>query len=130
MRKRLIAGLMLFLVATVCLAQRGNRFRYRDSQVVDFNVERFGVPDWETDEEFPEDVFTFVRVMYNAQGNGWGKWRTDWPHSDLNFSYRLQQLTSLKVNPNPIYLELTDPRLFDYPWIYIVEPGANRDGPG
>ena len=27
---------------------------------------------------------------------------TDWPDSDLNFSFRLQQLTALKVNPEPI----------------------------
>ena len=47
----------------------------------------------------------------------------DWPDSDLNFSYRLQQLTSLKVNPNGVIVRLTDPALFDYPWIYLVEPG-------
>ena len=33
---------------------------------------------------------------------GMGRWATDWPDSDLNFSFRLQQLTSLKVNPDPI----------------------------
>ncbi len=49
---------------------------------------------------------------------------TDWPDSDLNFSFRLQQLTSLKVNPDPISLRLTDERLFDYPFIYMIEPGA------
>lgn len=124
MGKRLIAGLMLLMVTTVCLAQRGNSYRFRGSRIVDFDFDRRGVPDWEVDEEFPDDVFTFVRIMYNARGNGWGKWRTDYPDSDLNFSYRLQQLTSLKVNPNPIILELTDPRLFDYPFIYIVEPGG------
>jgi hypothetical protein len=42
----------------------------------------------------------------------------------LNFSLRLKQLTSLNVNPEPIVLELTDPKLFDYPFIYIIEPGA------
>ena len=57
---------------------------------------------------------------------GWdrgGKWRTDYPDSDLNFSFRLQQLTSMDVDPNGLVLELTDERLFDYPFIYIVEPG-------
>ena len=36
-------------------------------------------------------------------GGGWRRpsGRTDFPDSDLNFSYRLQQLTSLKVNPEP-----------------------------
>ena len=41
----------------------------------------------------------------------------------LNFSLRLQQLTTLKVNPEPIYLELTDRRLFEYPFLYLIEPG-------
>ena len=50
-------------------------------------------------------------------------WDTDYPDSDLNFSFRLQQLTSLEVNPIPIVLELTDPELFNYPFIYIIEPG-------
>ncbi len=58
----------------------------------------------------------------------WRLWRwalaTDFPDSDLNFSFRLQQLTSLKVNPEPITMRLTDERLFDYPFIYIIEPGG------
>jgi hypothetical protein len=49
---------------------------------------------------------------------------TDWPDSDLNFSFRLQQLTALKVNPKPISMRLTDERLFDYPFLYMIEPGA------
>ncbi len=51
---------------------------------------------------------------------------TDWPDSDLNFSFRLQQLTSLKVNPDPISLQLTDPKLFDYPFLYMIEPGGSN----
>jgi hypothetical protein len=103
---------------------------------------RRGVPNWENDERFKEDVFTFVRIQYDThygrgygyggygygRGRGRGRWRggdwtTDWPDSDLNFSFRLQQLTSLKVNPDPIILRLTDEKLFDYPFIYIIEPG-------
>ncbi|MHC5543027.1 DUF4159 domain-containing protein, partial [Singulisphaera rosea] len=58
---------------------------------------------------------------------GWGGrgggWATDWPDSDLNLSYRLQQLTALKVNPEPIHLKITDETLFDYPFVYMIEPG-------
>ncbi len=89
--------------------------------------DRGGVPRWEIPSQFPEDVFTFVRIRYtDGYGRGWrggGKWATDFPDSDLNFSLRLQQLTSLKVNPDPIVLELTDPELFDYPFVYLIEPG-------
>jgi Domain of unknown function (DUF4159) len=101
-----------------------------------FSDDRRGVPAWSYDPKFARDVFTFVRVNYSdlysnygsgrrsrRYGYGWEKWATDFPDSDLNFSFRLQQLTSLKVNPDPIYLELTDPQLFDYPFLYMIEPG-------
>jgi hypothetical protein len=92
-------------------------------------ADRAGVPDWEVDPRLNRDVFTFVRLEYDSYGGrgrgGWGGgWATDWPDSDLNFSYRLQQLTSMKVNPDPITLRLTDDRLFDYPFLYMIEPGS------
>jgi hypothetical protein len=111
------------LTAGVTLAQR----RWRRSRGGDWrSVGRGGVETWEIDEDFPDDVFTFVRIKYDSsygRGRWGGDWATDFRDSDLNFSLRLQQLTSLKVNPEPIVLELTDPKLFDYPFIYIVEPG-------
>jgi len=103
--------------------------------------DRGGVPDWRPDQEFANDVFTFVRIQYSSgygggpgyvgrgirgrggRGFGGGSWAVDYPDSDLNFSYRLHQLTSMEVNPDGLVLTLTDPRLFSYPFIYIVEPG-------
>ena len=85
-----------------------------------------GTPEWRVDREFKKDVFTFVRLRYQRSYHGSrtaGAWWTDFPDSDLNFSYRLQQMTSLKVDPDCRVLEITDPELFDYPWVYIVEPG-------
>ena len=88
-------------------------------------TDRRGVPDWALDPHFKSDVFTFVRVKYSSygRGRGGGDWLTDWPDSDLNFPWRLQQLTSLKVDPQPRVVELTDDELFDYPWVYMIEPG-------
>ncbi len=130
-------ALILATLAGVSLAQRfgGRGRRPPPAPIVE---DRRGVPDWKVDDRFKEDVFTFVRIEYDSMGGGgrrggfgggygrggWDRWRTDWPDSDLNFSYRLQQLTSLKVNPSPITMRLTDDRLFDHPFIYIIEPGA------
>ena len=127
-QKRLV---ILFVVASLAGGLAFAQRYYRD--------ERKGVPDWEPDKEFSKDVFTFVRIRYSERysggyGGGFGRrysggygrggrWTTDYPDSDLNFSYRLQQLTSMEVDPNGLILELTDERLFDYPFIYIVEPG-------
>jgi hypothetical protein len=75
-------------------------------------------------------VFTFARVVYARGGDGFGRrggrggWATDLPDSDLNLSWRLQQMTSLKVDPNGRLLRLADPELVKYPFIYIVEPGG------
>jgi hypothetical protein len=83
------------------------------------------VPAWEVDSKFVKDTFTFVRIQYdsNPYRRSYG-WATDFRDSELNLSLRLQQLTTLKVNPEPIVLRLTDPKLFDYPFIYIIEPGG------
>jgi hypothetical protein len=84
------------------------------------------VPNWTPNREFSNDVFTFVRIRYTssyAPGLSGGNWATDYPDSDWNFSFRLHQLTSMKVDPNGLVLELTDPRLFNYPFIYFLEPG-------
>jgi hypothetical protein len=127
--------ILLAVVALVCVAgivfaqQRGFGGR-RGRRQIDL-TERNGVPEWDVDPAFKKDVFTFVRIRYSSDGGyrggygGWGgdRWLIDFPDSDLNFSYRLQQLTSLKVDPKGKILELTDDELFDYPFIYIVEPG-------
>jgi hypothetical protein len=86
-------------------------------------------PTWTVDEPFTKDVFTFVRIKYSVDGTyGFGRnpdyrWQIDSPDSDLNFSFRLQQVTSIKVNPDAKVLQITDKELFDYPFIYIIEPG-------
>ncbi len=114
-------GLLMVLVTSIAVAQRGGQWWQNGG----IETGRNGVPDWGIDQEFKGDVFTFVRIKYESVGGrGRPAWRTDYRDSDLNFSLRLQQLTSLKVDPEPIVLELTDERLFDYPFIYIIEPGA------
>jgi hypothetical protein len=97
--------------------------------------ERRGVPNWTPNREFSHDIFTFVRIQYSTgyggggysggrgRGRGGGSWATDYPDSDLNFSFRLHQLTSMEVDPEGIVLELTDPELFNYPFIYMLEVG-------
>ena len=86
-----------------------------------------GTPNWTNEAGFENDVFSFVRIRRDStQTRSWraGNWSTDFPDSDLNLSFRLQQVTSLKVNPDGRVLRLTDPELFDYPWIYMVEVGS------
>jgi hypothetical protein len=133
-RKRgiiLIVSIGLIGLAGVVFAQRGARGLGRPPQSVVNNgvremppADRKGMPEWEIDPHFKSNVFTFARIDYNTRNSngGWREpWMTDYPDSDLNFSMRLQQLTSIQVNPRPVILQLTDDALFDYPFIYMLE---------
>ena len=114
--------LLPLLVATVASGVFAQRRYRRGYSLEDYG--RNGVPSWEVDQKFKNDTFTFVRIRYSSSGYGRGNGcMTDFPDSDLNFSLRLRQLTSLKVNPDPVVLKLTDEKLFDYPFIYMIEPG-------
>jgi hypothetical protein len=131
----LILLMVAFVGAGVVFARRYSRRGYS---------ERRSVPNWTPNREFSHDIFTFVRIRYSSgygggyygggygrrgRGRGYGRgfsggnWATDYPDSDLNFSFRLHQLTSMKVDPEGRVLELTDPELFNYPFIYMLEPG-------
>src|SRR6185436_9997739 len=91
-----------------------------------------GTPTWTNTPGFERDVFTFARVIYRRADNSSGisyssspmGWITDFPDSDLNLSFRLQQVTAIRTDPDGRVFKLTDPALFDYPWIYMVEPGG------
>jgi len=133
-RSRYLTVILLMVVivgAGAVFARRYPRRRYS---------ERRGVPNWTPKREFSHDIFTFVRIRYSSgygdrgyggqygrrgRGRGFtgGSWATDYPDSDLNFSFRLQQLTSMEVHPEGVVLELTDPELFNYPFIYMLEVG-------
>ncbi len=82
-------------------------------------------PNWEVNGAMPNDVFRFARLRYDSYGGRWGggKWRTDYPDSDLNFSFRLQQLTSMEVHPDPVVVDIDAEQLKRYPFIYMIEPG-------
>ncbi len=87
-------------------------------------------PTWPVSKELPNDVFTFARIRYNSGGGGrrgWGRggrrWATDYPDSDLNMSYRLQQLTSLQVNPNGAVVDIDPEQMRHYPFLYMIEVG-------
>jgi hypothetical protein len=88
-----------------------------------------GTPEWSNPAGFEQDVFTFARILYQSKFGwggyraGWMGWLNDYPDSDLNLSWRLQQLTSMRVDPDARVLRLTDPTLVNYPFIYMVKAG-------
>lgn len=89
--------------------------------------ERDSYPVWTVSKDLPNDVFTFARLRYHSEGRGYyrhgHKWLTDYPDSDLNFSYRLQQVTSLQVNPKGAIVDIKADQLRHYPFVYMLEIG-------
>lgn len=92
-----------------------------------------GTPEWQNPSGFKRDVFTFARIIFRSNLGRYGYggrmgWVNDYPDSDLNLSWRLQQLTALKVDPDTRVLKLTHRDLFEFPFIYMVKPGRMQLG--
>ena len=53
-------------------------------------------------------------------GGGWG---TDFPASDCKFMWGIQRLSNIRVyDKSPHLVTALDPKLFSYPYLYIVSP--------
>jgi hypothetical protein len=82
----------------------------------------------------PEDFdgsWQFCRVAFRQNRNGdGGGWSVDFPRADINMSIRLSELTKTTVSfagpqePNHEVVRLTDPTLFNCPFIMMTEVGA------
>lgn len=78
---------------------------------------------------FKTSAFTFVRIKYSNRlgpGSTGAAWLTDFPDADRALSNQVERSTGLTIDPDGLQLELTDPALQDYPFIYIVEAGQMR----
>ena len=120
----------------------GSLVRTEGSGVIDEDVVRTarevashstGTPTWSNPRGFEKDVFTFARAIFKARpteelnppfhrGRRIGWW-VDFPDADLNLSYRLQQLTSIRTDPDGRVLKLSDPDLHNHPFLFMEHPG-------
>lgn len=75
-----------------------------------------------TQRSVPGNEFEFARMEY-AGGYDRPRWRADWPDAEYHFSKGLKRLTRIDVSSSSSVLSLDDPRLFEYPWLYVVEVG-------
>ena len=121
-----LAALLLLALAAAGLAQR--RFGGRGG----------GLPEREEGPrpEFPKQAeFHFIRLEYtdlpqfhrrfgfaSRAGRGEGWWMVDWPDAEDHFSKGVERLTRVHTG-EPLHFRLTDPQLFDHPWIYATQTG-------
>ncbi len=118
----------------------GHLIRIEEGRIIDEDAVRTaretashstGTPEWTNPPDFRGDVFTFARVMFDSNprpgtGGRLGRrlgWWVDYPDADLNLSYRLQQLTSIRTDPDARVLRLTDPDAFRFPLLYMEHAG-------
>ncbi len=82
------------------------------------------LPSWTNTPGFEGDVFTFTRIIFKSSPGGpsWLGWINDYPDGDLNLSARLQQLSSIRADPDGRVLKLTNPELVQYPFIFMSHP--------
>jgi hypothetical protein len=78
-----------------------------------------------------DGAFVFCRLAFQESSTGdGGGWSVDYPKSDLNFPFRLRELTTTAVSrqpngePNHVIVTPTDPNLFRCPFIMATEVGA------
>jgi len=82
------------------------------------------------DDRYAGLQWRFVRIRYHFITEGTREqqdfagepWYIDAPAAEQNLSRRVKTATAIQVE-DPIVLTLDDKRLFQYPWIYFVEPG-------
>ena len=81
----------------------------------------------------PAGEFNFVRVQFDTYGvrggfggffgDGGPPWSIDFPGADQNFLRGVARLTNVRVMQDPIVLRFDDERIFDYPFLYMLEVG-------
>jgi uncharacterized protein DUF4159 len=62
--------------------------------------------------------------LERGEGGLGGGWRTDYPASDCKFIWGVERLTGIhayREAPHP--MALMDPKIFDFPYLYMVEVG-------
>lgn len=119
------------LAVGVCLSASnlGANFSSPDlSAVASAKAEQIPVVDGN---KFAGLKWTFVRIKYGTYDNEgsqvsrlqyWDEpWAIDAPAAEQNLSRRVKSVTAIDVG-DPIVLTLEDPKLWEHPWIYIVEP--------
>ncbi len=113
------AGLIFCLVAGIASSQIRNRGRLIDE------------PSPET-ELHPGAEFHMARVKYRTFGGAGSHgliqpwWAIDYPYAEEHFFAALRRVTNLTVSDEEAQLELTDERIFQYPFLFLQQPGEGN----
>ena len=87
-----------------------------------------------TNGDTPDAEFHMVRLVYGGMGTGFrgfsnGWWAIDYPDAEVHFLPALSRLTNLSVADDSRHLVVTDDRIFQYPFLFMQQPGQGNWNP-
>jgi hypothetical protein len=84
----------------------------------------------------PEAEFHFARLAYDSNGRYAGSrgysnpmWAVDYPLAEEHFIPALERFTRIDAAVTSAHVQLSDPQLFDYPWLFVQQVGAGYWNP-
>ncbi len=79
--------------------------------------------------------FQLARVIYRTMGGGGSRgfvnpwWAIDYPGAEAHFLPALARLTRIETSKDSRHLSLSDPELFNFPFLLLQQPGRGRWNP-
>ena len=87
-----------------------------------------------TNRDAPDAEFHMVRLVYGGLASGFRGfsnrwWAIDYPDAEVHFLPALSRLTNLSVADDSRHLVATDDRIFQYPFLFMQQPGQGNWNP-
>src|SRR6266567_2893997 len=85
-----------------------------------------------TEGPWPDAEFQMARVKYHTIGTAGSHgirqpwWAIDYPLAEEHFFAALRRVTNIQVAEDERHLELTDKRIFQYPFLFLQQPGQGN----
>jgi hypothetical protein len=129
--RKFAAPLVALLIGVLLLSARGqygrgrfrrnSEYRSREEEREQAEMQQALLPG------FQDDTFTFARLRFGSDtgyGLGGGRlWDDDSPQADLTLTYRMFQMTSVKVRPDLNIVDITTKDLEKHPFVYVAAAG-------
>src|SRR5215467_5557818 len=83
-------------------------------------------------DESPQAEFQMARVKYKTFGGGGSHgyyqpwWAIDYPLAEAHFFPALRRTTNIQVADEERHLELTDDRIYEYPFLFLQQPAMGN----
>ena len=74
-----------------------------------------------TELEIARLIFDHNRYSNWGPGRPW--WAIDWPDAEEHFTDGVRRYTNIDVAPDSRHIRLTDEALYDFPWLFVQQPG-------